>query len=82
MPLADNPGYRSGMVDLQRGRISREIFVNDAIYQQELERSSRAPGSLSATRARSRTPAILWSPAWARSRSSCAATAAARCMYS
>src|SRR5689334_24177660 len=38
MPLADNPGYRSGMVDLQSGRISREIFVNDAIYQQELER--------------------------------------------
>ena len=38
MPLADNPGYRSGMVDLQSGRISREIFVNDAIYRQELER--------------------------------------------
>ena len=38
MPLVDNPGYRPGMVDLQSGRISREIFVNDAIYRQELER--------------------------------------------
>ena len=38
MPLADNPGYRPGMVDLQSGRISREIFVNEEIYAEELER--------------------------------------------
>ncbi|MBO0709835.1 MAG: aromatic ring-hydroxylating dioxygenase subunit alpha [Acetobacteraceae bacterium] len=31
-------GYRTGLVDTQRGEVSREIFVNDAIYQEELER--------------------------------------------
>jgi phenylpropionate dioxygenase-like ring-hydroxylating dioxygenase large terminal subunit len=31
-------GYRPGMVDLASGQISREIFVNDQIYQEELER--------------------------------------------
>jgi phenylpropionate dioxygenase-like ring-hydroxylating dioxygenase large terminal subunit len=31
-------GYRPGMVDLSQGRISREIFVNEAIYTQEQER--------------------------------------------
>ena len=30
--------YRPGLVDLAAGQISREIFVNDAIYQEELER--------------------------------------------
>jgi phenylpropionate dioxygenase-like ring-hydroxylating dioxygenase large terminal subunit len=31
-------GYRPGLVDLANGQISREIFVNDAIYAQEQER--------------------------------------------
>jgi len=31
-------GYRSGLVDLATGQISREIFVNDEIYAQEQER--------------------------------------------
>jgi nitrite reductase/ring-hydroxylating ferredoxin subunit len=31
-------GYRTGLVDLAAGQISREIFVNEEIYQQELER--------------------------------------------
>ena len=31
-------GYRTGLVDAERGVVSREIFVNDAIYQEELER--------------------------------------------
>src|SRR5271167_253459 len=31
-------GYRPGLVDLATGQISREVFVNDEIYQQELER--------------------------------------------
>lgn len=30
-------GYRNGLVDLATGQISREIFVNETIYQQELE---------------------------------------------
>ncbi len=38
MSTADNHGYRPGLVDLKAGQISREIFVNEAIYQEELER--------------------------------------------
>ena len=38
MPRADSHGYRPGLVDLNAGQISREIFVNEAIYQEELER--------------------------------------------
>jgi phenylpropionate dioxygenase-like ring-hydroxylating dioxygenase large terminal subunit len=38
MPTADSHGYRTGLVDLKAGTISREIFVNEAIYQEELER--------------------------------------------
>ncbi len=32
------PGALKGLVDVERGIISREIFVSDQIYQQELER--------------------------------------------
>ena len=38
MATARTTGYRPGLVDLASGQISREIFVNDAIYRQELER--------------------------------------------
>ena len=38
MTLAHEQGYRQGLVDMKAGQISREIFVNDEIYQQELER--------------------------------------------
>jgi nitrite reductase/ring-hydroxylating ferredoxin subunit len=38
MPRADSHGYRPGLVDLKAGQISREVFVNEAIYQEELER--------------------------------------------
>jgi phenylpropionate dioxygenase-like ring-hydroxylating dioxygenase large terminal subunit len=31
-------GYRKGLVDPAAGQISREIFVNDEIYREELER--------------------------------------------
>src|SRR5260370_11832460 len=31
-------GYRKGLVDPATGHISREIFVNDEIYREELER--------------------------------------------
>jgi phenylpropionate dioxygenase-like ring-hydroxylating dioxygenase large terminal subunit len=31
-------GYRTGLVDIIAGQISREIFVNEEIYRQELER--------------------------------------------
>src|SRR5579884_2220404 len=31
-------GYRPGLVDLNRGEISREIFVNEDIYREEQER--------------------------------------------
>jgi phenylpropionate dioxygenase-like ring-hydroxylating dioxygenase large terminal subunit len=32
------PGALKGLVDVERGIISREIFVSDEIYRQELER--------------------------------------------
>ena len=38
MATATTQGYRKGLVDLAKGQISREIFVNDAIYAQEQER--------------------------------------------
>src|SRR5712671_5683519 len=38
MTTADSHGYRPGLVDLKAGQISREIFVNEAIYREELER--------------------------------------------
>ncbi|MEK9677698.1 MAG: Rieske 2Fe-2S domain-containing protein [Rhodospirillaceae bacterium] len=33
----DQPVYRDDFVDIENGTISREIFVNDGIYQKELE---------------------------------------------
>ncbi len=38
MAAISEAGYREGLVDLAKGQISREIFVNDAIYAQEQER--------------------------------------------
>src|SRR5258708_854186 len=38
MHTARSSGYHSGLVDLKAGQISREIFVNDEIYTEELER--------------------------------------------
>ena len=35
MPIANNHAYRAGMVDVAAGTISREIFVNEAIYAEE-----------------------------------------------
>ena len=37
MAINDKRGYRRGLVDLRAGEISREIFVNEDIYQEELE---------------------------------------------
>src|SRR5437867_11136363 len=36
--MAATRRYRGGLVDLGKGLISREIFVNEEIYAQELER--------------------------------------------
>src|SRR5690349_23318081 len=38
MTTARSEGYRKGLVDPLAGRISREIFVDDAIYREEQER--------------------------------------------
>src|SRR5260370_9544109 len=38
MAINATRGYRAGLVDLQVGEISREIFVNEDIYAQEQER--------------------------------------------
>ena len=32
------PGSLNGLVDVERGIVSREIFVSEEIYRQELER--------------------------------------------
>ena len=37
MAITGTQGYTPGMVDMATGQISREIFVNETIYQQELE---------------------------------------------
>jgi len=37
MAIAGTQGYKHGLVDMATGEISREIFVNETIYQQELE---------------------------------------------
>ena len=37
MARARTQGYTHGLVDMATGQISREIFVNEVIYQQELE---------------------------------------------
>ena len=36
--MSETRSYRPGLVDLASGAISREIFVNEDIYQEELER--------------------------------------------
>ena len=33
MTIAREQGYRPGLVDMAAGQISREIFVNEGIYQ-------------------------------------------------
>src|SRR5258708_10072604 len=38
MTIAREQGYRPGLVDMAAGQISREIFVNERIYREELER--------------------------------------------
>ncbi len=38
MATASRSGYRSGLVDLKTAEISREIFVNEAIYAEEQEK--------------------------------------------
>src|SRR6184192_156470 len=38
MTMAGAPGYRPGLVNTKTGQISREIFVNEAIYAEEQER--------------------------------------------
>ncbi len=37
MPRAAMQGYQKNLVNMATGEISREIFVNEDIYQQELE---------------------------------------------
>ena len=38
MATAEARGYRKDLVDPAAGRISREIFVNEEIYREELDR--------------------------------------------
>ena len=38
MAASGTDGYQTGLVEMATGQVSREIFVNEDIYQQELER--------------------------------------------
>ena len=38
MAASGKSGYQYGLVDMSTGQVSREIFVNEDIYQQEMER--------------------------------------------
>ena len=53
MSVASGQKYIYKYVNLSTGEISREIFVNEEIYQQSWSRSSPGPGCSSATKARS-----------------------------
>lgn len=46
------------LVDLEHGLVSREIYVNEDIYKQELEQAFARPGSSLVTRARWKSPGI------------------------
>jgi hypothetical protein len=60
----------SWLVNLKRGVVSRDLFVNEDIYQEEQEKMFAPRGSSWATRARSAPLAITSSPAWVKSLSS------------
>jgi hypothetical protein len=48
------------LVDTERGIVSCEIFVNDGVFAEELEKLLPAPGCLSGTRAKWPIPATSW----------------------
>ena len=66
------------IVDLEGGQISREIFVNEDIYAQEQEQVFAKAWLFVGHESQIPKPGTTLCPAWARSRSSCAATARGR----
>ena len=66
-----------GLVDIDKGIVSREIFVNDEIYRQELEQVFARAWLFVGHESQIPRPATTWHPPWAKSRSSSAVTAAA-----
>ena len=68
MTTAGTSGYRPGLVDLEAGQISREIFVNDEIYQEELERLFARVWLFVGHESQIPNPGDFLSRAWARSR--------------
>ena len=61
-------GYRNGLVDPNAGRISREIFVNEEIYRQELERLFARAWLFVGHESQIPKPGDSLSRGWARSR--------------
>ena len=61
-------GYREGLVDEAAGQVSREIFVNDAIYREELERVFARSWLFVGHESQIPNSATTSSRAWARSR--------------
>ena len=57
------------LVDLERGLVSRQIYVNEDIYRQESRSCLLEPSSLLAMSPSSQNRVTTFSPAWARSMS-------------
>ena len=70
-------GKVNELVDVERGIISREIFVSEEIYRREQEQIFAWD-----MRARFRAPATTSYRRWVRSRSSCAVIGRGGFMYS
>ena len=75
MTMDPKAGSINGLVDVERGIISREIFVSEEIYRQEQEQVfARAWLFIGHESQIPRPGRLLRLVAWARSRSSSAAT--------
>ena len=68
MPNGDQRRYTGGLVNVDRGLISRDIFTDQGVYEDELERIFPRSWLFVGTRARSPRTAIIFSGRWPRNR--------------
>ena len=68
MVYTEQPGRVRDLVDMKSGHISRDIFVSDELYQQELERVfARTWLFVGHTNRKYPTPTTSSPPGWERS---------------